>query len=364
MVHRPPHLPLTDVTCRFTGLNHFLSFNVWLFASFSSLSLSLFFCLFLVFLSTAPPTLAHPSSFFLPVLWGSPPWRLCVFPSLSAFIFALFPSPPDLRSVFSFFVSSPPAPSISPSLNFCVSGSPDLFLSAFLPYVTPCASLSSMSASLWGCPSPPFCSHPPLSAHRREQQPCGPGDTPSLVARVLGPGRGCGLITLMVSAVGTQPAQEMGHLSLLELIAACGHFSPAAFRRRAERGERGSKQGLGASGEQWREGAGAGERGEGRGGEGGRKMPLHLRPGRSWKTALAGPWTPGAGPSLVHTTCTPQRAPPIGFHSVTPYVPTPAPTPYDHRCHQHTHASGQAQTLTDGSRAHSRSHRALTHAGN
>ena len=142
---------------------------------------------------------------------------------------------------FSFFVSSPPAPSISPSLNFCVSGSPDLFLSAFLPYVTPCASLSSMSASLWGCPSPPFCSHPPLSAHRREQQPCGPGDTPSLVARVLGPGRGCGLITLMVSAVGTQPAQEMGHLSLLELIAACGHFSPAAFRRRAERGERGSE---------------------------------------------------------------------------------------------------------------------------
>lgn len=272
----------------------------------------------------APPTLAHPSSFFLPVLWASPPQRLCVFPSLSAFIFALSPSPPDLRSVFSFFVSSPPAPSISPSLNFCVSGSPALFLfffffSAFLPYVTPCASLSSVSASLWGCPSPPLCSHPPLSAHRREQQPRGPGDTPSLVARVLGPGRGCGLITLMVSAVGTQPAQEMGHLSLLELIAACGHFSPAAFRQRAERGERGNKRGLGARGERWREGGGQEREGkEVVGREEGRKMPLHLRPGRSWKTALAGPWTPGAGPSLVHTTCTPQRAPPIGFHSVTP----------------------------------------------
>lgn len=55
-------------------------------------------------------------------------------------------------------------------------------------------------------------------------------------------------------------------------------------------------------------------------------MPFHLRPGRSWKTALAGPWTPGAGPSLVHTTCTPQRAPPIDFHSGTPHAP-PRPPP-------------------------------------
>lgn len=75
----------------------------------------------------------------------------------------------------------------------------------------------------------------------------------------------------MVSAVGTQPAQEMGHLSLLELIAACGHFSPAAFRQRAERGERGSKRGLGARGGRWREGGGGRERGRKWGGEGGRE---------------------------------------------------------------------------------------------
>lgn len=200
------------------GLDHFLLLFGCL--HLSPLFLSLFFCLFLAFLSSPPPPLwpVPLSVFFLLVLWGSSPWRLCVRPSLSAFIFPLSPSPLGLRSVFSFFASSPPSPSISPSLNFCVSGSPAHFLSAsvsaFLPHVTPCASLSSASASLWGCPSPPLCSHPPLSAHRREQQPRGPGDTPFLVARVLEPGRGCGLITLMVSAVGTQPAQEMGHLSL------------------------------------------------------------------------------------------------------------------------------------------------------
>lgn len=47
-----------------------------------------------------------------------------------------------------------------------------------------------------------------------------------MVARVLGPRRGCGLITLMVSVEGRCPAaQEMGHLSLFELMAACGRFS-------------------------------------------------------------------------------------------------------------------------------------------
>lgn len=41
-----------------------------------------------------------------------------------------------------------------------------------------------------------------------------------------GAGRGFGLITLMASAEGAQPAQEMGHLGPLELMAACGHFFP------------------------------------------------------------------------------------------------------------------------------------------
>lgn len=74
----------------------------------------------------------------------------------------------------------------------------------------------------------------------------------------------------MVSAVGTQPAQEMGHLSLLELIAACGHFSPAAFRQRAE-GREGASGDWEQGGEQWREGGGGRERGRKWGGERGRE---------------------------------------------------------------------------------------------
>ena len=313
-----------------------ITFSLLLFGCLhlSPLFLSLFFCLFLAFLCPPAPTLARPS--------------LCLFSPGSL---GLFPLETVCPSIFvCLYLSTLPLPTrlavclqllcLFPSVSFYLSVSKllCLWLSCSLSLCLclclsalrdPCASLSSVSASLWGCPSPPLCSHPPLSAHRREQQPRGPGDTPSLVARVLKPGRGCGLITLMVSAVGTQPAQEMGHLSLSELIAACGHFSPAAFRQRAERGERGSKRGLGARGEQWREGEGGRERRRKRG-EGGkeerRKMPLHLRPGRSWKTVLG--WTLDPRSRAIpctHNLHTPESTT-YRFHSGTPHA-TPPPRP-------------------------------------
>lgn len=92
---------------------------------------------------------------------------------------------------------------------------PSAFLSIFLPHRTLGASLSAVSASLWGSPT-----HLPTPIPFKCRQLRGSRDTPSLVAKAMGPGRGCGLITLMVSVVGAQPAQEMGHLSLLELMAA------------------------------------------------------------------------------------------------------------------------------------------------
>lgn len=159
-----------------------------------------------------------------------------------------------------------------------------------------------------------------------------------MVAWVLGPGRGCGLITLMVSAVGAQLAQEMGHLSLLELMAACGHFSPAAFKQSWERG---------VSGERWGEGRGGeGKKGEGsergreeRGGrKGGRRMPLRFRPGMSWENALgwlggAGGWTPGprSRAPLVHTVAHPREHHPR--LSTQGHPTARLPNPHDHRCH-------------------------------
>lgn len=340
------------------------------------LSLSVFLSFSCISLPRAPPpTLARPSlCLFSPGPLGLSPLET-VCPSIFVCLYLSTLSLPARLAVclqllclfpsVSFYLSVSEllclwlACSLSLCLCLCLSALCDP-VRIFVLRV--CLSLGlSFPSSLF--PSPVKCT----------QEGTGPGDTPSLVARVLEPGRGCGLITLMVSAVGTQPAQEMGHLSLLELIAACGHFSPAAFRQRAERGERGSKRGLGARGEQWREGEGRRERRRKRG-EGGRKerrkMPLHLRPGRSWKTVLG--WTLDPRSRAIpctHNLHTPESAT-YRFHSGTPHAappPHPPPLTITDVISTATHQDRRRPSpmvMVYRSRAHSRSRRALRRVGN
>ena len=176
----------------------------------------------------------------------------------------------------------------------------------------------------------------------------------------------------MVSAVGAQLAQEMGHLSLLELMAACGHFSPAAFKQSWERGVRGERWGEGRGGE-GKKGEGS-ERGEGREGreemweEDGSRFQawdvLGKCTGLAGRGREAGPWAPGAGPPLYTQLHTPESTM-QGFplrDTPRPLSPTPMITDViSTNTHQDTGTDPHQWTQMNRSRAHSRTHAHTQH---